>query len=226
MSATFIGLESLFLTQLSHTQNSDRSIIVTAVQKISPFEFLEIPILGDVYVYIGISVKVTNVTIDKTSGEFVVVTTQLEGAGNSDNESPFQQESIGSISEEPIQTHPNFSSILAAAGETGVKFDDSNNFVGFTKSATGGLCGVQSYLSPTLSYRRTFTTTTTPSLVNVGKIYASDALTDFPVVTSGASWLLTSISFVSKSGVLNVNEDYRASDSKGWNPYIYLAAEA
>ena len=224
MSATIIGLSSIFTTQLSHTQNSDRSVIVSWVQKVSPAVAFSVPNLGATYSYIGISVKVTNVSIDRTSGEFVVVTTQLEGAGDAVSGSPFQQESIGSLSEEPIQTHPNFSSILAVATTAGVKFDNSNNFVGFTKSASGGLCGVQSYLSPTLSYRRTYTTTTTPSLVNVGRYYAPNALADFPDVPAGANWLLTSISFVSKSGVLNVNEDYRASDSKGWNPYIYLEA--
>ena len=224
MSATIIGLTSIFTTQLSHTQNSDRSLFVTWIQKISPLEVFQAPIIGSVYSYIGVNVKVTNVTVDRTSGEFVVVTAQLEGAGVAISGSSFQQDSIGSISEEPIQTHPNFSSILAVATSAGVKFDDSNNFVGFTKSASGGLCGVQSYLSPTLSYRRTYTTTTTPSLVNVGRYYVPNAFTDFPDVPAGANWLLTSISFVSKSGVLIVNEDYRASDSKGWNPYIYLEA--
>ena len=224
MSATIIGLSSIFTTRLSHTQNSDRSVIVTWIQKVSPNSAFSAPVIGTVYSYLGVNVAVVNVTVDRTSGEFVEVIARLEGAGGSASASPYQQESIGSLAEEPIQTHPNFSAILATATQNGATFDENNNFVGFNSRAGGNLVGVQSYLSPTISYRRTYTTTSTPSLVNVGRYFSAGAFSDFPVVPSGANWLLTSISFVSKSGVITVSEDYRASDSNGWNPFIYRSA--
>ena len=222
MSATIIGLSSIFTTQLSHVQNSDRSVIVTWTQKVRTDVGFSAPSIGSIYTYLGISVRVTNVVVDRTSGDFVVVITRLEGSGDGGGYSNSgRQESIGSLTEEPIQTHPNFSSIIQTATTNGVTFDDSNNFVGFNSSATGGLCGVQSYLSPTLSYRRSYTTTVTPSLVNVGRYFGASAIADFPDLVSGANWLLTSINFTSEAGVLNVSEDFRASDSGGWNPYIY-----
>ena len=75
-----------------------------------------------------------------------------------------------------------------------------------------------------MSYRRSYTTSVTPNLENVGRIFAYDDFSDFPSVTFGANWLLTAISFTSKGGTLNVIEDYRASESSGWNPYIYKEA--
>ena len=224
MSATYIGLNTIFTTELSHTQNSDLSVIVNWKQRIWATEAFTAPILGAVYSYLGsVNVRVIRVVITKTIGAFTDIETTLEGAGLSNpSASSGTQESIGALTEEPIQTHPNFSSIVALATTAGVTFDENQNFVGFNKNATAGLAGVQSYLSPRLSYRRSYTTSVTPTLINVGRIFASNAFGDFPAVTSGANWLLSSINFTSKGGTLNVSEDYLASESTGWNPFIYL----
>lgn len=225
MPATSIGLSIPITAELSHTQNSDRSVVVTWRQKVNPASSFTSPLLGAIYSYLGMSVRVVRNVVTKTSGDFTVIETTLEGAGLlSPSATSGQQESVGSVTEEPIQVHPNFSQIVQAAGTGGTTYDENNKFVAFNSTATGGLSGVQSYLSPSLSYRRVYTTTTTPSLTNIGRYFAYDASPDFPVVTAGANWLLTSISFNSKAGVLNVTEDYMSSDSKGWNPYIYLEA--
>lgn len=224
MASTSIGLTIPLTAELSHTQNSDRSVIVTWRQKVNPASSFTVPALGTTYSYLdNISVRVTKNVITKTSGEFTIIETTLEGAGiSSPSPQSGQQESVGSVTEEPIQVHPYFDFIVQAAGTGGVTFDKNDNFVAFNSTAANGLAGVQAYLSPSISYRRVYTTTVTPSLVNVGRYFNAVSFPDFPTVTAGANWLLTSISFTSKAGVLNVTEDYMSSDSKGWNKYIYL----
>ena len=225
MATAIIGFNDIFTTELSHTRDSDGSTIVTWKRKVRTDVNFTAPVFGSQYLFLGsIYVYVTRVTIIRTSGEFVEVEAQLEGVGSAGSSTSGQQESIGSIAEEPIQTHPNFSSIFQAATTEGVTYDENNNFVGFNSKAQGGLAGVQSYLSPTLSYRRSYTTTTTPSLVNVGRVFNANAFADFPDVVNGANWLLTAMNFTSKAGVLTVSEDYRASSATRWNPYIYREA--
>ena len=141
MSATYIGLNTIFTTELSHTQNSDLSVIVNWKQRIWATEAFTAPILGAVYSYLGsVNVRVIRVVITKTIGAFTDIETTLEGAGLSNpSASSGTQESIGALTEEPIQTHPNFSSIVALATTAGVTFDENQNLSYYCISLMIGL---------------------------------------------------------------------------------------
>ncbi len=127
-----------------------------------------------------------------------------------------------SVSEEPIETHPNFAATLAGT-PTGplndADFDDKGNFVGF--KATSSLRGVRGYLAPGVIWRKSYSTTTQPNnLGNVGKIVIPSG--PVPSVPSGYNWLSLGITWQQKALIYQVREEWKLSGRNGWNSLIYI----
>jgi len=150
---------------------------------------------------------------------------------------------VNAVADEPIQTHKNFASIVTAAGlaiiegtVTGVtasvifanaSSSDSptsavtGDFICFTKTASAGLAGVQSYLRPQMVFRISYTQDSKPSTIaNVGKRATPSGA---PTLPSGANWLYAALNYrqIGRSGSYEVTEEYRASGPEGWNELVY-----
>ena len=96
------------------------------------------------------------------------------------------------------------------------KPQDDGKFLGF--AADSPFAGIDSYLYPSTTYRRTFSTSGRPtSLSGVGKINS-----DVPIsVDNGATWLFTSKTWSRQGGLYSITEEYLLSGPKGWDTTIY-----
>lgn len=237
MSASYIGSTAV-VTDISYKQKNDG---VVEYQKRTLYRgdqtSISFPNIGDSID--GFSV--VGVSVVKTDGSFFELVIRGESVGSSGsggfNNGQLLRDATNSLSEEPIASAINFTSatsglasIIDSAGGivtqgqtitegTGSIFTEDGEFVGFTKNAKKNLFGVQSYLNPTLTHRRRFSTTSKPSISAVGRIVNSAA--DFPSIESGRTWLCTNITYVLRGNTYEVTQEFRASGRGGWNQYIY-----
>jgi hypothetical protein len=129
------------------------------------------------------------------------------------------EEVISSTSEQPIETHPKFVDTLGgtkAAPLNGATFDTNGRFTGF--AADSIYAGVESYLVPSLIYRKT-----TPSRSSPGDVGPVGTIQD-PAVGGGqpgSNWLYTSRTWRRDGGVYSVTEEYMLSGPRGWDTTIY-----
>lgn len=241
MSANYIGYDGTSLiTESSYDEDVNGLATYTTKTLIRPTVTSTTPNLNDSVSINGNTLRLVSVNVSSGGGSFREVTSVYQGPSLTRT---LQQNSVNTVSEEPIETNYNFlvghdgaesivdfSGGALTAGDAntattgGAVFDTDGSFLYFNDKAKYNLCGVKSYLNPNLTYRRSFTTATTPSLTAVGRIVSSAG--DFPSSVSGSTWLCTSIQYVKRGSVFEVSQDFRSSDKKGWNQYIYGPAVA
>ena len=194
----------------------------------------------------GISANLSSIEINIANG--IAEVSQTFTAGSSTGSAATAAdlavyEVVATAVEEPIASHPAFtqstsgfaSSIVNASGGSitegsgtsgGAIFNSDGLFVGFTKTANNNFTGVQSFLSPRITYRKSYTQNTKPSsgiTQNLGYIYSNPA-GDQPTLASGRNWLLTALNWRQSGKAYEVSEEYLASGFSGWNNNIYATA--
>lgn len=239
MSATYIGSSDVIVSETYGQSNDGVSTYEQKKLYGGNTAVSGLPQIGDSvngFRVIGVSLIVTD-------GAFSEVIIRGESTGTAGGGSggfgsgQLLSDATNSTSEEPITTSPNFissanglPSIIDSAGGavtqgqavtdgTGSIFSADGEFLGFTKNAKSNLGGVQSYLNPTLSHRRRFSTTSEPSISAVGRIV--NPAGDFPAIESGRTWLCTNISYTLRGDNYEVTQEFRASGRQGWSEYIY-----
>ncbi len=154
-----------------------------------------------------------------TPGDFAKLIVSYKGF--TDNTLPgdqYVEEIVNGTSSEPIETHPDFVSTIGGTPDAPLNqaiFDKDGKFTGFPVGSD--FAGVESYLVPTLIYRRTTPTQTRPlDFSDVGKINS-------PGITGpdGSNWLKTSKTWRRDGGVFSVTEEWTNSGPKGWDDTIY-----
>jgi len=220
MSATFVGLTSLFVTETSWEQNKEGLITYTEKSLASRANVnVTTPNIGEVRSIGGIICMAVSVNVTCQGGAFTEYTTTFQGG----EDTTLQQDTSNSTGEEPIQSHKNFlTDIVPAAGEANVVYNEDNSFRAFSKDAQNYFFGVTAYLQPNLTYKRSFNTTATATatdLFAVGRIVNPSE--DFPAVTSGSTWLCVGAQYTKRGSSFDVSHDFRASGENGWNEYIY-----
>lgn len=236
MSANYQGYSgTALITESSYEEANDGVATFTQITLVMPTTSLTTPALTKTISIGGETLRLVGWNVTSGQGGFTKLTETFQGQSATRT---LQQNATNSTSEEPIETNKNFlvSTDLAATivdfaggalteGESvnattgGAVFDSEGRFLYFNKNAKGRLFGVTSYLNPNLTYRRNFTTTTTPSLIAVGKIVTPSS--DFPSTVMSASWLCTGIQYIQRGNTFEVTHDFRSSDQKGWSEYIY-----
>lgn len=174
------------------------------------------------------------VTVSKRTPNVAVITAEFAGGqatdgsaggdGNTENEPVI--EVMATVSQQPIQTHPDFTDFLAgtpsAPLNSAIWIDPETNAITtsdtrgvFLKFAdTDSMRGVEDYLMPQLIVRQTSIATTRPASVSVGII-------DTPPVGSG-SYLKTVHGYRRQGAVWVVEEEWlSAGDNRDWNPQVY-----
>lgn len=128
-----------------------------------------------------------------------------------------------STGSEPIDSHPFWDDIVAAAGGYApekVVTDENGVFIAFGKNATGGLRGTQSYLNPQTTWTKTYVTNTQPSAVgNVGKIDTPEG--GAPSLDGDRNWLNLGLRFTKEGGIYRAQQTWMASGPGGWNTHVY-----
>ncbi|CAN5463350.1 hypothetical protein BH20VER3_BH20VER3_00990 [soil metagenome] len=128
------------------------------------------------------------------------------------------EEIITGTSDQPIQTHPGFVTLIGGTKATPLNdaiFDDDGKFQGFPASSL--YAGIESYLVPSTIYRQSTPSRNRPSSLGpVGTIAA-------PPITgpSDTNWLFTSRVWRRDGGIYEVTEEYLLSPPGGWDPTIY-----
>lgn len=200
------------------------------------------PSIGNLLTIGGKNTSLTNISISKKDG-LATLTETYTGAVTA----PDVYEVVAVATEEPIASHPAFtvatsgfdSSIVSAAGgmvtegsgvSGGAVFNADGAFVEFNKKALNNFFGVQSFLSPRVSYKRTFSSGTVPTNgQKVAYIYTSPNGNP-PTIATGRTWLLTGLSWqnngneLNNSGQYQVTEEYLSSGPNGWNNVVYYTA--
>jgi len=152
-------------------------------------------------------------------------------------------EVVATTQEEPIASHPAFTastgafttSIVQASGGAitegtgasgGAIFNADGVFVAFSKTATNNFTGVQSFLSPRVTYKRTYTQNSPPSSSFTAKLayIYSNPSGDQPTIASGRNWMLTGVTWKGSGNSYEVTEEYLSSGFSGWNNTIYYTA--
>jgi hypothetical protein len=231
---TYIGYDGEDLVTQSSFEQSKEGVITYTEKKLIPVTTtVTTPSLNDTKVVNGITVRAVSTNVVSQSGSFIEMTIIYQG---SNSLTPtIQKDTSGSTGEEPIESNKYFftsdpaggASIVSAAGEDNVIYNDDNSFRGFSKNAKQNLFGVTSFLNPNLVYKRSFTTSATASAIDlskVGRIVAS--ADDFPAVTGGITWLCVGIQYSKRGFAYDITQEFRASDKNGWNKYIYGAEVA
>lgn len=198
--------------------------------------------LGKTFYLTGIDLTTKNAITEVT----LEYTASIAGAGAStaELEALTIYEASAVLSEEPISSHPAFTvstgvfstSIVTASGGlttegTGISggaiFSEEGIFVGFTKTATNNFFGVQSYLSPKVTFRKTYSQPSVPAVSytqKVGYIYGTPD-GQAPSLESPRNWLFTNLSWrnsgTSQNGLFEITEEYTGSGINGWNDTIY-----
>jgi hypothetical protein len=156
---------------------------------------------------------------------------------------------VPDVAEKNIDTHPNFWTtadgfsdyILSAASLSGGTFSTTvfnehldatkRIFVKFGKNTSNDLHGVESYLawqSGRYSKRYLASSEPTSYIANLGKTYSTAQLpgpsSGKPTLPGSGNWLLIGVDYTKRGSVFDVILTWKASDSRGWNPYIYLPA--
>lgn len=241
MSASYIGYTgTALITESSYSEDIDGLATYSQKTLIRPTTSLTTPSLTKTVSIGGETLRMVGVSVVKSSGSFQELTETFQGQSSTRT---LQQNAVNSTGEDPIETNYNFlvghdgdpsivefSGGALTAGDSvnattgGAVFDSDGKFLYFNKLAKRNLFGVTSYLNPNLTYRRSFTTSTTPSLTAVGRIITASS--DFPTTIAGATWLCTGIQYVQRGKTFEVSQDFRASDRKGWNTYVYGSAIA
>lgn len=143
-------------------------------------------------------------------------------------------ELVTSLSQEPIQTHPDFASSIAgtpASPLNGAIFVDPDTgwqstksdaiFKEFGQGGSPSKAGVDSYLVPGAEWRETKFQTGRPSGIrDVGTI---DSPTGPAPSVSGRDWLAWSETYIRRGGVYQVSTTWKLSGRNGWDPEIYTA---
>lgn len=125
-----------------------------------------------------------------------------------------------SVSQEPIETHPDFTSTLGGTSETplnGAVFDDDGAFVKFGEKDDGtrsSLYGVTSYHAPRIVVRETRISTTQPSNVQVGTLESAPY---------GQGQFLKVAHTFTRQGAVYIEEKEWMGPARGssWNSLIY-----
>lgn len=128
-----------------------------------------------------------------------------------------------SLSEDPIDTHPDFVSTIGgtrSAPLNNAVFNSDGTFKGFPANATNNLGGVRSFLNPQAIWRETsFASSSPSSLSSIGKIQTPSGSP--PSLGTGRNWLFSAYTWTRQGSAYRVTKEWRSSGIGGWNTLIY-----
>lgn len=165
-----------------------------------------------------------------TSGEAGVSSFTVDYLGLTKDPSEPRLSFQGSLSQEPIETHPDFKTEIGGtpgAPKNGAKFDDDGSFLGFPsndESVEAKLVGVTGYLRPGAVVRVTYFTAKPANFRfdHTGQIATSvPGLPKDIRLPEGANWLIGSPALEPFGPFNKISVDYLLSGPGGWNGKIY-----
>jgi hypothetical protein len=132
---------------------------------------------------------------------------------------PPEEELVVSTGSAPISTHKDFASKLGgtpSSPKNGAVFDENGIHIGWQPGSK--YYGVESYLVPSVIYRRNYASYSRPSLHKVGTI---STLSGAPSAGANRNWLITGLTWRRSGGYYSVTEESLLSGPRGWDRDIY-----
>jgi hypothetical protein len=183
--------------------------------------------------------RFSNMLLSRRSGSrnepgYMTVSYLFEGFLDEAPEEP-TYELLGSLSQEPIQTHPDFSTVIAGTPndakngaifvdpQTRLQSEASNavfkEFLNSPEPGSQSKAGVDSYLEPSVEWRETkFQKTRPNSVTDLGNI--QDPAGNPPDLAP-RDWIVWSYSYIRRGALYQVTTTWRMSGRNGWDPDIY-----
>lgn len=173
-------------------------------------------------------------SVSRANDAYDIRTTVYEEVRLGNAQGDFDVRISASATEESIETHPDFESVLAGRGDDTInraKFKDTTadaEFDYFPPNALNNLAGVESYLVPSviLEMTRDFT-----NFADIGfdQIYKIGKIATPPLninVGNTRNWLVIGVlyDFDDESSVWKVTVQFQLSGEDGWNELIYNTA--
>jgi len=130
-----------------------------------------------------------------------------------------------SPSEEPIETHPDFSTFGQAA--FGAKFDENGLFLGFSNTGAfedNEFGGIEKFLDGGAVVQKTSVYRKVPGSILTEVIPKREDPPDppWPLPSgSGRTWMKTDLNIVQRGAAFEVTEEWTLSGQRGWNETIY-----
>lgn len=144
---------------------------------------------------------------------------------------PYFLEFVGSVGEEAIETHENFTSIIGgtpAAPLHNAQFDaTTGEFLGFPTDAPENLGGVRSYYRPSVIVRLSYWMRELPNPGPLGHIVEASAIPGLVLPPNCFNLLVTNFGYrqvTPSAPPYQVTVELLASGPNGWNPLIYYYA--
>ncbi len=198
---------------------------------------------GAIAKQLGISFPCIGAPFQQTEDGNYMVTCQFEGPGSSigsDDNITFELDTT--MSEDPIESHPNFAAIADKYGWNATEKAFQINMPGTQKTtvalkngtsldkATNPLYGVQSFLAFGCVFRKTYASKTIPSNIfeSVGSIVsAPPSIGQFalPTAPTKRNWLKMSPKLRRRGSVVEVTEEWMLSGPGGWNADVYAKGQ-
>ena len=143
-------------------------------------------------------------TVSRSAGDYADVRITFEGVPPETEQ--YSYRTTGATSTEPIETNPNFSTLVGSVtrgqltGLLGSTFDAQGKFLGFTDYTNADMgakkVGIKSYLAGSLNYEQTLITgnlgDSDSVFSNLGYIDSPDSSNVLPHITDTRNWLLAS----------------------------------
>ncbi|MBK8037702.1 MAG: hypothetical protein IPK22_11285 [Verrucomicrobiaceae bacterium] len=135
---------------------------------------------------------------------------------------PFIIEHPGGSGQEPIETHPWFSTYLAGTKESpmnGAKFDSATGeFLGFF-DPSNDLVGTRSYIVPSVIINASWYSHVPPYIGSVGRISYPPVTTILPY--NVRNYLVIGVPYRQIGNLYHCSAAFMGSGSRGWHPYVY-----
>lgn len=177
------------------------------------------------------AMAVSRVSWDKPkqfAGQFYRVSYIYEGFIGSLPEPTY--ELSGTLTEEPIETHPDFATFAGTPSaplnsavfldpETNKPTEDDDTGIFSEFSASSNKAGVSSYVSPGALWTKIYFQITKPS--GFGDLGEIDTPDGSPPSASGRNWLLWDFSYRRRGHVYEVRKTWKLSGRNGWDEDIY-----
>ncbi|MES2995900.1 MAG: hypothetical protein V4733_03730 [Verrucomicrobiota bacterium] len=224
------GIKSVPIVQREMRLESDRygvDMLTTAEEVPNDFFPLGLRGKGTGHPDFGF-MAVSKYTAERGPGKIWRVTYLYEGYLTSLPEPTY--ELSGTLSQEPISTHPEFAEFAGTPSaplngavfvdpETGKKTIDDTTGVFREFGISGGRkAGADSYMDPGVLWTKISFTASDPSLRDLGKI---DSPQGSPPSLSGRNWMFWETSSRQRGHIIELRETWKISGRGGWDEDFY-----
>jgi len=190
-----------------------------------PMDVSIIPRYGDVHPHYSF-MRLEDFSLSNDEGFYIV---DANYVGIEGTETAKVYEFSGNVTQEPIETHPNWVTVLSNKNEfhptltsSQISIGGGTNKVSTFEVTNEKWNGITDYLVPSGTLSVTWYSTTAPSALNLSKIFSK--VYDFSMNIGDKNWNQTGLTSRIRGGIYEIKEEYMLSGIRKWNTDVYYSA--